>query len=264
MRGSFVVYTTILALSRSSRNARLLGYCALMFYFIYIVDGVFCALFVSGMLLSDLDLLSSNKQLPFWLYKLRPKKSYIFYLLFIIALWLGGIPNSDDLEALRDSPGWYYASFFKPQAAFEYKWFYLFWAATLIVACVPKIAILKRFFEGGFCQYLGRISFAFYLVHGPVLWTLGDRIYAAIGWSREDHALVVPGWSHRFPLPMWGPLGFEVSWVMAQMILLPATFWMAELVTALVDEPSIRFSQWLFRQTLDEDAAAPVKDKLPS
>ncbi|GAB7366683.1 hypothetical protein MBLNU230_g8666t1 [Neophaeotheca triangularis] len=253
MRGSITIYASLMAFSRCSRNARLLGYCALIYYFLYIVDGAFCALFVGGMLLSDLDQLSLNKNLPAWLHKLNPSHPWPYYVLFTASLFLGGVPSNDDIQLLRDSPGWYYLSLLKPQAVFEYKWFYLFFAATGLVASIPRIAPLKRFFESGFCQYLGRISFAFYLVHGPVLWTLGDRVYAAVGWSREDHALVVPGWSHRFPLPKWGPFGLELSWVLAQLILLPATFWMAELVTALIDEPSIRFAQWLYGKTRDDE-----------
>ena len=47
-RGSIIIYTALLAFSRCTKNARLLGQVALIFYFMYIVDGWFGALFVAG------------------------------------------------------------------------------------------------------------------------------------------------------------------------------------------------------------------------
>ncbi|KAL9622671.1 MAG: hypothetical protein Q9160_002981 [Pyrenula sp. 1 TL-2023] len=250
-RGSIVVYTCLLAFSRCTRNARLGCYCGLIFYFMYIADGWFCALFISGMLLCELDLLAARDELPRFLKRLERFKKFIYYVLFISSIYLGGVPShSFDLTSLRNSPGWYFLSYLKPQAVFDYKWFYLFWAATFMVACIPRILWLKAFFETKFCQYLGRISFSLYLVHGPVIWTLGDRLYAATGWPREAHALGLHGWVNRFPLPKTGPKGLEFSYLAPHLILLPLTLWLAELVTKLFDEPSNRFCQWLYRKTL--------------
>jgi peptidoglycan/LPS O-acetylase OafA/YrhL len=47
-RGSIIVYTSLLAFSRCTRNARLLGQLLLIFYFMYIVDGWFGSMFVAG------------------------------------------------------------------------------------------------------------------------------------------------------------------------------------------------------------------------
>lgn len=250
-RGSIAVYTALMAFSRGTRNARLCCEVGLIVYFLYIVDGAFCAMFVAGMLLCDLDLLAANNSLPRFLSRLEPFKRPIYYILLLISIYLGGVPSQNsDVLVLRASPGWYYLSFLKPQAVFDYKWFYLFWAATLLVASIPRIPWLKGFFLTRFNQHLGRISFAFYLVHGPVLWTVGDRLYAATGWSRESHATTLPGWANRFPLPKYGPLGLELSFLAPHLIILPVTLWLAEMVTKLVDDPSVRFSQWAYRMTL--------------
>jgi peptidoglycan/LPS O-acetylase OafA/YrhL len=250
-RGSIVVYTALLAFSRGTRNARLWCEVGLIFYFMYIVDGWFCSMFAAGMLLCDLDLLAANDHLPRFFARLEPYKNLIFYNLLVISIYLGGVPSfSSDLEDLRKSPGWYYLSFLKPQAFFDYKWFYLFWASTFLVASIPRLPWLKSFFEMRFNQYLGRISFAFYLVHGPILWTLGDRLYSAVGWTRETHVLGIPGWMNIFPMSKAGPLGLEMSFLVPNLILLPVTLWLAEIVTRLIDEPSIRFSQWLYGKTL--------------
>ncbi|EXJ91013.1 hypothetical protein A1O1_04120 [Capronia coronata CBS 617.96] len=250
-KGSILIYTALLALSRCTRNARLWCELGLILYFMYIVDGWFCSVFMSGMLLGDLDLLAASDNLPHLFSNLARFKSFIFYTLFVVGLYLGGVPSfSADINYLRESPGWGLLSLLKPQAVYDYKWFYLFWAATFVVASIQHIPRLKGFFETRFNQYLGRISFAFYLVHGPILCSLGDRIYAAAGWIKESQITTIPGWIDLVPLPKIGPFGLELSFLLPQLILLPVTLWVAEVATSLIDEPSVLFSQWLYLKTL--------------
>ncbi|KAK8097088.1 hypothetical protein PG999_013032 [Apiospora kogelbergensis] len=254
-RGSVVIYTALMAFSRCSKNARLGCESALVFYFMYIADAWYCAMFVAGMLLCDLDLLSKKKELPPILSRLESAKKFIFYHLLAISFYLGGVPEANrDIQSLRKMRGWYYLSILKPQAFFDYKWFYLFWAATLLVAATPRVPRLKSFFEGGFCQYLGRISYSLYLVHGPILWTLGDRIYTAVGWHQEAQLVHLQHWADKVRLPKTGPLGLEVSFLLPQIILLPLTIWMAEIVTRLVDEPSVKVAQWMYSKVLPQTA----------
>ncbi|THW74136.1 hypothetical protein D6D18_10151 [Aureobasidium pullulans] len=126
---------------------------ALIFYFIWIVDGLYFALFAGGLLLCDLDLLAAKDELPIWMTRhLKPHSSIIFYVLFVSSLYLGGVPSySRELADLRSSPGWQILSYLKPDAAFDYKWFYQFWAAVFLVASVPRIPWLKNFFERCLC-----------------------------------------------------------------------------------------------------------------
>lgn len=250
-RGSIIIYTALSAFSRCTKSARLSCEIGLIFYFMYIVDGYFGAMFMAGMLLCELDLRARNNDLPRFLSALEPYKKGIFYTLFVISIFLGGVPSHvTDVALLRESPGWYYLSFLKPQAVFDFKWFYLFWAAVFLVASIPQIGWLKAFFETRFNQYLGRISFSLYLIHGPVLWILGDRLYAATGWHRDAHLIHLPGWIDAFPLSKAGPLGMELSFLAPHLILLPFTLWLAEVVTKLIDEPSVKISQWAYQKTL--------------
>ncbi|KAK8054532.1 hypothetical protein PG994_009599 [Apiospora phragmitis] len=250
-KGSVVVYTSLLAFSRCSKNARLGCEAVLISYFMYITDAWYCAMFVSGMLLCDLDLLAKKQRLPPILSRLEPVKKSIFYHLLAISLYFGGIPEAErDVQALRKMRGWYYLSFLKPQAFFDYKWFYLFWSATLLVSATPRVPWLKSFFEGGFCQYLGRISYSLYLVHGPILWTLGDRFYTAVGWHQEAQLTHLNHWADKAKLPKTGPLGLEVAFLLPHIILLPLTIWLAEIVTRVIDEPSVKFAQWLYSKML--------------
>jgi peptidoglycan/LPS O-acetylase OafA/YrhL len=255
MRGSIIVYTACMALARATTKARLLCQLALIFYFLYIVDGYYGALFVSGMLQCDLDLLArtDGAYFPRFLRRLEPYKTFIYYHLFFIAMYLAGVPAfKNDMEDFRQNPGWYWLSYLKPQAVFNIKWFYLFWAGNMIVACIPRIGWLKRFFESRFCQFLGRISFALYLVHGPILNSIGDRVYLAVGWTRaaDDRLGPLAGWQNIFPLPKTGPMGLEIAFLVPNLLLLPLTLWVADLVTRAVDEPAVKFAAWLYRRML--------------
>jgi len=268
-KGSIIVYTTLSALSRCTKNARLLCEAALAIYFLYIVDGFYGAMFVCGMLLCDLDLLAERNQLPRMFTFVSGFKELIFFHLFILALYLGGVPafdapGIDHAVLLTKSPGWIWLSYLKPQAVFDAKWFYLFWAAFLTVASVPRLPWLKHFFETRFCQYLARISFALYLVHGIVIWSLGDRIYAAVGLARAGHKDGIPGWVNKFPLPTKGPMGLELAFWAAQLIIVPVTLYLAEVVTKLIDEPSVKFTNWLYKKTLPQQTFAPKHQRSQS
>ena len=262
-KGSIVIYTSLLAFSRCSRNARLWCQGALIFYFMYIVDGWYCALFVAGMLLADLDQLAAKGDLPGFLARLEPLKTVIYLHLFVLSLFLGGVPvRTKEIDDLAATNGWYFLSFLKPQAVYDYKWFYLSWAAVLLVVSVPRISWLKHFFETRFCQYLGRVSYAFYMIHGPILWTIGDRLYSAVGWATEAEIQNIPGWVNILPLPKFGPFCLEVAFLLPNIILLPLTLYLADIVTRVFDEPSVRFPQWLYKRTLGRPARVPAP--LPS
>jgi peptidoglycan/LPS O-acetylase OafA/YrhL len=256
-KGSVIIYTALAAFWRCTKTARLWCEVGLMVYFLYIVDGYYGSLFMAGMLLCDLDLLADNDQLPRILAMLSGYKEFIFFHLFVFALYLGGVPSFDAPEIDRTvliakSPGWIWLSRLKPQAVFDAKWFYLFWAALFTVASIPRLPLLKRFFETRVCQYLARISFALYLVHGLVIWTLGDRLYAVVGLERPNHKTGIPQWMNKLPVSKKGPMGLELAFWMPQLVILPVTLYLAEIVTKMVDEPSVKFTNWLYKKTLAE------------
>ncbi|KAK4671491.1 hypothetical protein QC764_606320 [Podospora pseudoanserina] len=254
MRGSVITYMACMALSRATTKARLVCLVVLVGYYLYVVDGYYGALFVAGMLQADLDLLARREggYFPGWLRRLERHKTFIYYHLFVVSMYLAGVPSATNkVEDLRANPGWYWLSYLKPQAVFDPKWFYLFWAANMLVAAVPRMGWLRRWFEGRFCQFLGRISFAFYLVHGPILATVGDRLYHVVGWGRPVEAGEVDmlaAWRDLLPLPKVGPIGLEFSFLVPHLILLPLTFWVADIVTRMVDEPSVKFAAWLYKR----------------
>ncbi|KAH7013909.1 acyltransferase family-domain-containing protein [Ilyonectria destructans] len=261
LRGSIVIYTSLMAFSRCSRTARLWCETGLIYYFMYIADGWYCAMFVAGMLLCDLDLLAKRGELPRFLRRLEPGKDVIYYHLLLISLFLGGVPSENrDVNQLAKNRGWYYLSYLKPQAVFDYKWFYLFWASFFLVASVRHIHWLKKFFETRFCQFFGRISFGLYIIHGPVLWTLGDRLYFATGWQTEEQLQHIPQWSNKFSLPKAGPFGLEISFLVPHIILLPVTCCLAEITTRAIDTPSVKFAAWVYKKTLGSSPTMRAKE----
>ncbi|KAH6668217.1 acyltransferase family-domain-containing protein [Halenospora varia] len=258
-RGSIIIYSTLLAFSRASRNARLWGSIGLIFYFLYIVDGWFGSMFLAGMTLCELDILARNDNLPRWIKRLEKYKTQFAYFALIAAFYLSGVPSYvRDEETLTKAPGWYYLSLLKPQAVFDQKWFYLFFASIFLIWCIPRISWLRTFFETSFNQYLGKISFMLYLVHGPILWTLGDRMYCAVGWYKEANEQHVPGWVNAFPVSHGGPLGLEPAFLICQAVLLPLTLWVAEVTMRIVDDPTVKFSSWLYRAVLAPPPGQPL------
>ncbi|RMZ76672.1 hypothetical protein DV738_g4810, partial [Chaetothyriales sp. CBS 135597] len=260
-RGSVVVWSMLLAFARMTPNVRLICNTVVLWYFLWIVDGWYCALFIMGMILCELDMLNARGQLPKVFNPFRRTRPWIFHALLIIGLYIGGVPGTgESLDVLRKSPGWYLLSFLAPSAAHDPRRFYHFVGAALSVAAIPHLPRVKAFFETRVCQYLGRVSFAFYMVHGPILWSLGDRLFAAVGRVAEHHHEMVPTYINLFPLSGAGPMGLEINFLAPLLILLPTTLWTAHIVTRTMDEPSVKFAKWLYDQVLDtSDLTGPKK-----
>ncbi|KAK5114814.1 hypothetical protein LTR85_010127 [Meristemomyces frigidus] len=68
----------------------------------------------------------------------------------------------------------------------------------------------------------------------------------ASGRIREGNIGVIPGWINLFPFSSWGAFGLEINYLVPHLILLPLTLYLAEAVTKLFDEPSVKFAHWVF------------------
>lgn len=95
-----------------------------------------------------------------------------------------------------------------------------------------KTMNLQALFTNAFAQYLGRISFGFYLMHGPVLFCLGTKILvrAWIGFDADQD------------------LGKYVGWfVIAVLVNTTAIFCAADWFARVVDERSVRWAAMVAR-----------------
>lgn len=85
------------------------------------------------------------------------------------------------------------------------------------------------------------------------MWTIGDRVYAAVGHPNGGAYERIPDWVDWFPISDRGPLGMEIDNIVPQIILLPLTLWAAAVVTKLFDTPSVKLSKYLFGQKKREE-----------
>jgi peptidoglycan/LPS O-acetylase OafA/YrhL len=101
--------------------------------------------------------------------------------------------------------------------------------AILLVWAVSRSVSLKRMFSTPFAKYLGKISFALYCVHQPLISWFGYR-NILFWWS-------VTGNETLFSYE----LGFAIAFSIQTVI----TVWAADLFCRMVDEPSVRLARWL-------------------
>lgn len=252
-RGSTIIYVLQLAFFslQWSPTKRFWSCLGGFFYLLCVVDAPYFSLFVMGILLCDLDLTAELDpyHLPNFLshFKFMSKYRWLYYIPLFAGLYLGSAPHVERIADLAMEPGWSFFAMLIPSTVRNARWFLAVWAAVFAIIAIPRITWLRRFFEAGFCQYLGKISFGFYLVHGPVIWTIGDRVLAAVGRPHQGAEERIPSWVNLFPLSDYGPLGLEVNAVLPHLIILPAALYFAGVVTKLFDEPSVTLSKWLFK-----------------
>jgi peptidoglycan/LPS O-acetylase OafA/YrhL len=108
--------------------------------------------------------------------------------------------------------------------------FYEAMGAVLLVACILRSPVLVRLLESRLPQYLGKVSFSLYLVHGPVLHSLGfwimPRLFDSFGKTG----------------------GYAIGWV----VLLAITFYLTDLWNKKIDGWSVTVGRRV-EKALSED-----------
>ena len=149
------------------------------------------------------------------------RRSRVFYIfLFVLGLFLTGMPFIDG----HGSYGYHY---FLYMCDHPYFW-QCFGPLLIIVAALlsPTIALL---FTNSFAQYLGKISYALYIVHGNVRRSITFATMPTI-WR------IVGGKDSHFH--------YACAVILAAMINFPITIWLADCFWRAVDERSVRFARW--------------------
>lgn len=286
LRGSITVFVWMLSTMTCKPRTRLLMGLGMIVYLWTVVNGAWYACFVAGMVTAEADLMAEayrstsgntsssgsvgDYRLPWqslWdrLQK-RPDLCEVFWhVLLLIGLLLAGCPSHGDSMqvALGSCTGWSTLMDFIPPAYRngEYRWFYLFPAATLVFVSIAHIAWLRTFFTTRPLQYLGRHSFSLYLTHGPLIGLLSERLFYAthIKQPARAQALAFRSWVRlldRIPIlaiiPRLnkGAYGLEPNFLFCVFVSLPAFLYVAELATKLVDAPSVRLSRWAYKKLL--------------
>ncbi|KAJ5731339.1 uncharacterized protein N7483_005847 [Penicillium malachiteum] len=118
--------------------------------------------------------------------------------------------------------------------------------AALIVFSINHSPVIQKLFTNPLSQYLGKISYAFYIVHGPILHSVGYSIMPNI-WE-------ITGKETNFQYC----LGFLIGWL----ICLPISIWAGDLFWRTVDIPSVKFARWLEDQLIAKGASVSTTPSL--
>lgn len=132
-------------------------------------------------------------------------------------------------EQARSTPGFVIlASMIPKWYAEKYRFWQSFGALQIVWACT-NAKFLQRLFTGPVVQYLGKISYALYLMHGPVIHTFGFGMMGVF-WN-------IFGSETR---TQW-----EMGFAMAAILTIFAVVWAADIFWRAVDIPCVKFARWL-------------------
>jgi len=234
-RSSLVLYLTQLGLARLKPMVRILSLVALVIW-CHQKDRWEMILFYSGFLLAELDfrrqaLAATRSVLPSISIDLsatsrRQQLWTVLYIsVFLVGIYLGGQPQMH----VEHAPGWATLYSLIPSWASHKQRYWVGWAAILLVWSTSNSAPLQRLFTNGPVQYLGKISFSLYLMHGPVTHTIGyasmDFFWCAIG----DDTYTTK----------------EIGFVLAAIINITSTIWVADVFMRAVDIPTVKLAKWV-------------------
>jgi hypothetical protein len=184
----------------------------------------------------------------------------LFHMSLVIgALFVGGWPNFD----AERTPGIEYllAKTPVPFATMDVLAPQKFWfaiCAALVVWSCGELDFLRRFLENEFSQYCGRISYAVYIVHGPVLgmfqqYVIGDALVPPAGVpSMPDYRSAIPASGVKGLIGIQTPVQRTAGWLVGLLILGPIVVWAADVFWRAVDEPIIGLARRLETICLDD------------
>jgi peptidoglycan/LPS O-acetylase OafA/YrhL len=229
-----------MATARLSRCCRILT-VTIVAIFVYRSSRWDFLLFLAGMLIAELDLISgvhntTSHQKTIvasagW--STCPKRScsatpWIF--LSIVALYFLSQPDANG----HMTPGWIYLCSLVP------KWWsaegYRYWqsiGAVLFVFVVGRSTAWQRLFNSNVVQYLGKISYALYLMHGPAM--------HVVGYHFEKWAYSITGVEGYW---------FNAGFVLHACFCIPTVIWWADIFWRAVDIPTVRFAKWFERKCI--------------
>ncbi|ROW04439.1 hypothetical protein VMCG_05092 [Cytospora schulzeri] len=232
LRGSMVLYTFLLGTAALKARWRL-GAAAGLSLYALTIGRWDVGTFLGGMILSEIDVLRTSdpgevapedRTLLFRLgvagaggmmkgrqqnalgNLLSPRQSRTLrWAVIVLALWLLSYPDA----GAEFTPGFRLLAWLAPRWYLPIsKWmYYQAIGALLLIPCVLRSPTLRNLLEGSVAQYLGKVSFSFYLVHGPVLHSLGFWIMPRLFEQFGRPVGYVMGWFMLLSVTLW-----LVSW----------------------------------------------------
>jgi len=155
---------------------------------------------------------------------------------FVLGLHLLCYPDAD----ANKSPGYATIISHTPQSYFDMgkpQKFSLAVGAILTVSAIANSPALQRPFTTAFAQYLGRISYALYMVHGPVLYTVGMMILLKANTGYKE-AADTAGAAQARNAYAWD---FGAAAVLNSVL----CFWAADWLWRVVDVRAVKIARWV-------------------
>ena len=243
---SMLLFITVLGLSRCKTYVRLASVLGIMIY--SMTAGHWAAFeFIGGIFVGEIGLIQKarsegeyNKEAAGSVFSDDTKPStltckawQLFWLFnFICAAWISCWPNMFPervpiLGYLSDhTPEPYHERGFNQ---IQFFWFAL--SGLQVMFAVQNLPYLQRFFTTPPIQYLGNISYALYIVHGPMLDLLAGKTMP-FAWTVVGHS----------DTGMWTR---TVGWFVGLCFLGVPVMWVADLFWRAVDATSVEFAKWL-------------------
>lgn len=222
--------------------------------------------FLGGMFLAEIRLLQASGRGEWWAE--LPKRHTILTLLRsafwsgVIAtfIFVGGWPNDDadktpGIRYLNARTPFPFATL-DPLAPQKY-WFAI--SAMFAVYACGELAWTRRFLDSAPSQYCGRLSYAIYIVHGPVLemfqkYALGQPSTLQMG-NPGDEGFVPAqlGKGVKGMIGVEGPTQRFVCWAAGLFILFPVVVWASDIFWRFVDVPMVELARKIETACVDED-----------
>ncbi|KAF3154299.1 hypothetical protein TWF569_000278 [Orbilia oligospora] len=218
-RCSMVVFLSLLGLSKVKSWVRLTTLSIIAFTCLFHLGRWDVCLFLSGSVLAELTIIRSEKKIK--------GNSYMLFPILLLGLYLASQPAHEPGK----TPGYRMITYYTPKAVSEKARFWPAIAAIIIVfalsSSTPKG--LQRPFTTGFAQYLGKISYALYLVHGPVCRSLGY-------WS------VIKIWEYTGRTTTAGYIGGVLG---GGVLVFATVFWVSDIFWRIVDVGCVKLARWI-------------------
>ncbi|GME41043.1 Acyltransferase 3 [Neofusicoccum parvum] len=185
-------------------------------------------------------------------------RTFLHATFFVTGLYLLSFPD----EFGDFTPGYATLSRNIP-AAYRANCAYRFWqsiGAVLALHAICNAAVLRRPFQTPLAQYLGKVSYAFYLVHGPVLHSLGFVTMRWLFGVAGRYKYIEPVDQGQVPgagaaadaeLPKvvdagtMGNASFAACLFVGWVFLLAVSIWLADIFWRVVDIPCVKFTRWV-------------------
>ncbi|KAK6349499.1 hypothetical protein TWF696_005783 [Orbilia brochopaga] len=235
-RCSILIFVCLLALAKAKSWVRMGVLSVSAVACLVYLDRWDVSLFFSGAVLAELTLVRAEKnkhaseevedEKAGSITKTDRRDLYMFPIL-MLGLYIASQPSHEP----GTTPGYRTMTAYTPASVSEKGRFWPSVAAVLIVYALSSSTgrYLQRPFTTAFAQYLGKISYALYLVHGPICRSLG--FYSVV--------------------KLWGYTGREtvggyVAGVLGGgALVLVTVFWVSDMFWRAVDVGCVRLARWV-------------------